>query len=135
MEIASLSKRLWAYIINLIFYLAISFAGSLPFLISLKIEVFLYIIISLGISFLLSFIFDIILLIIFKGYTLGSAIMGIKYVGGDAKRLKKKQIVILSLGESIPIIVIFDLIYFLKTHTERGIIDRLSDSFAIDTRR
>ena len=81
-----------------------------------------------------SFVNDLLILMLTRGYTVGSAIMGGRYVASDGKKLSFKQALVRSGSESIAIFVIFDLIYFLKNRTERGVIDRLSDSFAIDTR-
>ena len=134
METAILSKRVWAYIINLILYLGIGFAVSVPFLTLLNIHVVLYVHISFAFAIVLSFIIDYFILIHTKGYTIGSAILGIKYVSKDGRKLGKRQSMIRSASESILVFVILDLFYFLRYRTERGVIDRLSDSFAIDTR-
>lgn len=134
METARLAKRIGAYLINLFLYLGIGFGGAVPFLTLLNLHVTLYILIALGIAIVLSFILDILIMIASKGYNIGTAIMGVKYVASDGKKLSGKQIVIRSSSESIVIFVFFDLIYFIKNRTERGVIDRLSDSFAIDTR-
>ena len=134
METARLSKRVGAYIINLILYLGIGFGSAIPFLTLLKLHVIFYVLIALGIAIITSFIFDALIMAGSKGYNLGTAIMGVKYVASDGKRLSGKQIVIRSSSESILIFVILDLFYFNKNRTERGVIDRLSSSFAIDTR-
>ena len=84
---------------------------------------------------ILSFVLDLIIMLASHGYTIGSAIMGVKYVGYDGKRISSKQAFIRSGSETILIFVLFDLIYFLRNRTERGVIDRLSDTFAIDLRR
>ena len=134
METARLTKRVWAYVINLVMNLATGFACGIPFLTLLKWHYAFYILISLGIAIVFSFINDTLIMKLTKGYTVGSVIFGIKYVASDGQRLNGKQIIIRSASESILIFVLFDLIYFLKNRTERGVIDRLSDSFAIDTR-
>lgn len=84
---------------------------------------------------ILSFVLDYVLLVATKGFTIGSAIFGVKYVGYDGKIITGKQAFIRSGSETILIFVLFDLIYFIKSRTERGVIDRLSDTFAIDLRR
>lgn len=134
METARLNKRVLLYIINFLFYIGVGFAVASPFINVLHVHIAIYILISFGMGIILSFVLDFILLIITKGYTIGSAIFGIKYVSSDGKKITKKQAFIRSAYESIFIFVILDLIYFLKYRTERGVIDRLSDSFAIDTR-
>ena len=134
METARLSKRVWAYIINLFFYLATGFGAAVPFLTLLNLPVFAYILIALAIAFVFSFINDLAIMLLTRGYTVGSAIMGVRHVASDGKKLSFKQAIVISGSESTLILVFFDLIYFLKNRTERGVIDRLSDSFAIDTR-
>ena len=134
METARLAKRVWAYIINLVFYLATGFACGIPFLTLLSWPVYAYILISLGIAFVFSLINDLLIMLLTRGYTVGSAIMGVRYVASDGKKLSFKQALVRSSSESIFIFAFLDLIYFLKNRTERGVIDRLSDSFAIDTR-
>lgn len=135
METAVLTKRVWVYIINLILYLGIGFLAAIPFLTLLKLHALLYVLIALLIAALISFIFDLIILICSHGYTIGSAILGVRYVGSDGRTLTKRQCFIRSASETILIFVLFDWIYFVKNRTERGVIDRLSDSFAIDIRR
>ena len=134
METARLSKRIRAYIINLIIYLGIGFGAAVPFLTLLNFHIVFYILIALGIAIVVSLLFDILVMVSSHGYTFGSAIMGVRYVASDGKVLNGKQIVVRSACESIVIFVFLDLIYFIKNRTERGVIDRLSDSFAIDTR-
>ena len=135
METAVLSKRIWLYIINLIFYLGVGFGAASPFIIIFQLHWALYLLIAAGIAIVFSFFFDILLLTASKGYTLGSAIMGVKYVASDGKRIDFKQAILRSGCESLLIFAIYDLFYFIKNRTERGAIDRLSDSFAIDMRR
>lgn len=135
METAVLSKRIGIYLFNLILYLAMGFGASLPFSMVLHWHVAYYILISLSITIILSFLFDFILTLITRGYNLGSAIFGVKYVSMDNKRITAKQAFIRSSSESIFIFALFDLFYFIKNRTERGVIDRLSGTFAIDNRR
>ena len=132
METAVLAKRIWIYIINAIIYLCVGFASALPFLLVLKIHPAFYALIGVGFSALISFIFTFLVLIISRGYTFASAILSVKFVSSDGGSLNNKQILIRSTLESIFIFVLFDFFYFLKNQTERGAIDRLSDSFAID---
>ena len=132
METAVLAKRIWIYIINMIIYLGVGFASALPFLLALKLHPAFYVLIGIGFATLISFIFTFMALMISRGYTFASAIFSVKFVSSDGRGINNKQILIRSSLESIVIFVLFDLIYFAKNQTERGVIDRLSDSFAID---
>lgn len=135
METAVLSKRIGLYLFNLFLYLGIGFGGSLPFLLLLHLHVVYYLLISMGITIAFSFLFDFFLICVTKGFNIGSAIFGVKYVSINNDIISAKQAFIRSSSESIPIFVIFDFLYFLRYRTERGVIDRLSGTFAIDIRR
>ena len=132
METAALSKRIWTYIINLLVYNGVGFASALPFLLVVKLHPFFYVLIGLGFAMIISLLFECFVLKISKGYTIASAIFKVKFVSSDGSVIDNKQILIRAAFESIVIFALFDLIYFLKNQTERGAIDRLSDSFAID---
>ena len=55
METARLSKRVWAYIINLLIYVGIGFGSAIPFLTLLNLHIIFYVLIGIGFSFVLSF--------------------------------------------------------------------------------
>ena len=135
METAILSKRIWLYIINTILYHGIGFCAALPFLLILKIHTFFYIMIGIGFSASVSFLLSMMFLVFTHGYTFGSALFKVKYVANDGNQINKKQMAIRSVSESVAILALLDLIYFIINRTERGVIDRLSDSFAIDMTR
>lgn len=134
METARLGKRIWTYLINLMFYIGLGFAVASPILVVAHLHVLIYLAVAAGASILLSFFVCLFLLVVTRGYNLGSAICGVKYVASNGEPISRKQALIRSIYESIVIYIILDWIYFLKYRTERGVIDRLSDSFAIDTR-
>ena len=132
METAALSKRIWIYIINTVVYHGIGFACGLPFLLVIKLHPFFYVLIGLAFAFLLSLLLAYLVLKISKGYTIASAFFKVQFVNSDGGNMDNKQILIRAMFESIAVFALFDLMYFLKNRTERGAIDRLSDSFAID---
>ena len=132
METAVLAKRIWIYVINTIIHNCVGFACALPFLLVLKIHPFFYVLLGIGFATIISFIFSFLTLMISHGYTFASAILSVKYVSSDGGAINNKQILIRASLESVAIFIFFDFIYFVKNQTERGVIDRLSDSFAID---
>ncbi len=132
METASLGKRILIFVANTILSLGCGFAAATPFLVVLHWHPALYVIYSLAFSGITCFILEFLVLLISKGYTIGSAIVGVKFVSPDAKKISAKQMTIRAICESVYMFAIFDLGYFIKNKTERGIIDRLCDSFAID---
>ena len=135
METATLSKRFWAYVINAILYLGFGFAAGLPFFLLLHVHLVAYIFISLGLAIIISFFLNFFLMMVTKGYNIGNAIFGVQYVARGEERINVRQAFIRSGSESIFIFILFDLFYFMKNRTERGVIDRISDTFAIDVRR
>ena len=135
MEVAVLGKRIWSYILNLIIYMIIGFSSSLPFLLVLHLHWALYILISLGITITSAMVISFLLLVITKGFNIGSAIFGVKYVGVRNEGITGKQAFVRAMAEAIIIFPLFDLFYFWKNRTERGVIDRLTNTFAIDIRR
>ena len=69
------------------------------------------------------------------GYTIISFFFGVKYIGVEERELHKQQVIIRVINEAILFLLLLDLIYLKSNHTERGVIDRISNSFTIDLRR
>lgn len=134
METAILQKRVWIFIINLIIYNVVGFGAALPFLLIIHLHPAFYVMIGLGFSTVFAFLFAFFILLVSRGYTLASAFLGVKFVSSDGNRITKRQMLARAAMESVLIFAFFDFIYFVKNHTERGVIDRVSDSFAIDNR-
>ena len=135
METISFTKRLFLYLINIILYTGMGFSSSLPFLLVLHIPIGWYIVISLGVTVTLGVILRYLLIRIMRGSTITSFFFGVRYIGVEEKELKEKQIIIRVINEAIPFLLLLDLFYLKINHTERGVIDRISDSFTIDLRR
>ena len=113
----------------------IGFSSALPFILVLHIHPLLYVMIGMGFATVVAFGLSLLFLSATHGYTLASGLLGVKFVSTNGQNIKFSQMLIRSASESILILVIFDIIYFVHNRTERGVIDRLSDSFAIDNRR
>lgn len=135
METVSLAKRIIVYLFNALIYSAIGFASALPFLLILRWEIWIYILIGLSFSVITSIVLISLLLWATKGYTLISFLFGVKVVGVEEKNIQYKQAIIRAFNESIVIFAILDLIYLVSRRSERGVIDRLSNTFMVDTRR
>ncbi len=135
MEIVSLAKRVWIYVISLLFYTASGFASALPFLLIENIYIWLYILIGIGFSLAASIILNFFILIASGGYTIISFLFSVKIVGVEEQRITPKQALIRAFNASVIFFLIADLIYLISHHTERSIIDRLSDTFMVDMRR
>ena len=135
METVSLVKRAIIYILSGILYSVIGYGSALPFLLILNLNIWIYIAIGLGFSVVISILFSYLILLISKGYTIISFFFGVKVVGVEEKNITSKQAIIRAFNENIVIFTIIDLVYLISHRTERGVVDRLSDTFMIDTRR
>lgn len=135
METVSLLKRIFIYIINALVFSAIGLAALLPFLLEFDLPLVWYIILGVTLALLLSLIINFLTLWFSKGYTFISFLFAVKLVGVEEKSVSQKQAIIRALCETLLIFAILDMIYLLKNRTERGVIDRLSDTFMIDLRK
>lgn len=118
----------------MIIYSGLAFLSSWPFVFEYKLHAFFLVLIIAGFIFAYSFILNFLLLKMLRGYTIISAILGVKVVGVEEKNISVNQAFIRSLNQALWIIVIYDLIYLVKNKTQRGVIDRLTDTFVVDMR-
>ena len=135
METVSITKRIIIYILSGLLYSLIGYGSALPFLLLLKINIWIYIAIGLAFSVATSILLIFFLLWLAKGYTIVSFFFGVKVVGVEEKNITPSQALIRAFNESVVIFAILDLFYLISHRTERGVIDRLSDTFMIDIRR
>ena len=135
METVSIIKIIIIYILSGLLYSLIGYGSALPFLLLLKINIWIYIAIGLAFSVATSILLIFFLLWLAKGYTIVSFFFGVKVVGVEEKNITPSQALIRAFNESVVIFAILDLFYLISHRTERGVIDRLSDTFMIDIRR
>lgn len=135
METVSLLKRTIIYILNALLFTALGLGAALPFLLLLEVGVFWYIVIGVSIAYLLSLFINALTLVLSKGYSIISVLFGVKVVGVEEKSISRNQAFVRMLCETLFIFALLDLIYLVKNRTERGVIDRLSDTFMIDLRK
>ncbi len=135
METAALNKRIFVYVLDFLISLGLGFATAIPFLQIPSLYLVFYFLIAFGFSIIINFLIKFLILVLTRGYTISSVIFGVKYVSGNGGVINRKQCFMRAYTESIFIFAFIDLIYFIKNRTERGAIDRLSDSFAIDIRQ
>ena len=134
MEPASLVKRALGYLINVVIFVGFGFLFVGLMSIVFDIHIALVILFALLFALAVGIIFNIAIMFLSKGYTIGNAIFGIKYVSSDGQKINFKQTLIRSLAEATIIFILLDMFYLFKNRTERSVIDHLSDSFAIDVR-
>lgn len=135
METVSLLKRLFIYAINALVFSAIGLTALLPFLLNFGLPLVWYIILGVTLALFLSLVINFLTLWLSKGYTFISFLFAVKVVGIEEKSVSQKQAIIRVLCETLLIFAIFDVIYLIKNRTERGVVDRLSDTFMIDLRK
>lgn len=134
MKTIDLRKRLFIYIIDMFLYSGLAFLSICPFIFICKIDLWIDILMGIGFVILYSFVFTFLLLKLFRGYTIISAIFGAKVVGVEEKKITTSQALVRALNQSLWIILLFDIIYLLANKTQRGVIDRLTDTFVVDMR-
>ena len=134
MVTARLLKRVFGYLINFILYVGLGFGCAGLLTIPFELHILLFFFYAALFSLAIALIFNTIIILITKGYTVGNSIFGVKYVSNNGLNITFKQSLIRSFAESTLIFALLDLFYISKYRTERGVIDRLSDSFAIDIR-
>ncbi|HOJ45614.1 MAG TPA: RDD family protein [Bacilli bacterium] len=130
MRIARYEKRLLAYFIDF----AIALAGALAifFLIPMSLTIVEKVLLSqIGASFIY-FILTFLLLWVSNGYTLGSALSGIRVVRLDDEKIGVKEALVRASSLAIFPWAIINAVNMLLVHTERTLFDRLSDTLVID---
>ena len=135
METVSLFKRALIYFLNSLLFTALGLSVALPLLLLVKIHVVFYILIGVAIAYIASLFINVFLLTKTKGYSIPSFFFSVKVVGVEEKDITVKQAYIRMLCETLLIFAIIDCVYLIINRTERGVIDRLSDTFMIDLRR
>ena len=134
MKTITFNKRLFIYLIDVTIYSGLAFLSAYPFIFIYKLHIILDILIIIGFILIYSFLINFLLLKMFRGYTIVSAIFGVKVVGTGEKKITTNQAFIRSLNQALWILLLYDLIYILINRTQRGIIDRLTDTFMVDMR-
>lgn len=134
MEPARLFKRILGYLINFILYVGMGFAFMAIITQFFELHILLFLLYAALFAIASALVLNFLIILITRGYTVGNVIFGVKYVSDNGQRINFKQVLIRAFAESTLIFVLLDLFYIIKNRTERGVIDRLSSSFAIDTR-
>ncbi len=138
MEIARYEKRIFAYLIDLVLAVAPSFAAAIVMYIYLPpnfdIPLYFY---ALGVeiaSYLLFIIFTFFFILMSKGYTFGSLIMGIKIIHPNRIPLTARDAFLRGATIGVLPMVLVNAIYMISVHTERTIFDRITETVVVDYR-
>jgi len=138
MEIARYEKRIIAYLIDLILAFAPPLAAAIVvyFRLPLNFDLPLYFY-FLGVeiaSYLLFIIFSFFFIIISKGFTFGSLIMGIKIMHPSRIPLTARDAFLRGVTIGVLPMVLANAVYMLAIHTERTIFDRITETVVVDYR-
>ena len=138
MEIARYEKRIIAYLIDLILAFAQPLAAAIVVYFRLPpnfdLPLYFY---FLGVeiaSYLLFIIFSFFFIIISKGFTFGSLIMGIKIMHPNRIPLTARDAFLRGVTIGVLPMVFVNAVYMLAIHTERTIFDRITETVVVDYR-
>ncbi len=138
MEIARYEKRIIAYLIDLVLAVAPPCAASIILYIYLPtnfdIPLYFY---FLGIeiaSYLLFIINTFFFVVISRGFTFGSLIMGLKIIHPNRIPLTARDAFLRGATIGVLAMVLVNAIYMLSIHTERTIFDRITETVVVDYR-
>lgn len=138
MNIIRFEKRIFAYLIDLFFVLAIVAVGSVFLIMKFpKITEIPWYFLMFIIFFAICFIFTLIhtlTMFISNGRTLGGFIFGLKTIHQNLERLSFADCLCKCILLSLVPIVIINGIYMLSIHTEKTAFDRLTKTVAVDWR-
>ncbi len=85
-------------------------------------------------SYLLFIIFSFFFIIISKGFTFGSLIMGIKIMHPNRIPLTARDAFLRGVTIGVLPMVLANAVYMLAIHTERTIFDRITETVVVDYR-
>lgn len=135
MSVANFKKRVVAYIIDLFLSLAIpvslfviffSYMASFPWISwVIIVEVAAWFCFSILVS---AFAY------ICNGFSFGGLLLGVKIVEKEGKRLTYRNALIRSILLGVLPIVLLNACYMLIIHSERTIMDKMTNTYSIDSR-
>lgn len=136
MKIARYEKRLIGWLIDELFALA----PVVPFFLYIRTlggafsSVYLALLISFILQYILFFILCTCFMAISGGSTFGMLIFGIRCYTPEGGHIKGVQCFLRALLTGIWAMDLLNAFYMLSVHTERSVFDRLTDSLVIDFR-
>lgn len=132
MKIANFEKRLFSYLIDMIFPLALSIISIIFFnkYVFIKIN-FFKVMTFLGFLYLYFYLINSFLCYVSNGFTLGNACLKIKTIQLNEERITYKTCFLKYSFLSLLPCVILNACYMLLKHTEMTIFDQISSSITI----
>ncbi|MCD8195075.1 MAG: RDD family protein [Coprobacillus sp.] len=134
MNAVKLYKRTLAYILDYLIWVIVSFLVLLFLYTREYVGVSMYIVYSIVGAIVLMFFYTLICEYASHGYTFFSFAFSFRIVREDQNRLKASDTTLRALLECLGIFPILDFIYLLVKRTNRGAIDRVTNTFAVSTK-
>ncbi len=138
MEIARYEKRVIAYLIDLVVAFAPAFASALilyfMYQSSFNLPIYFYVLAVELATYLVFIIFTFLFLVISKGFTFGSLILGIKVMHPNRLPLTARDAFLRGVTIGVLPLVLVNAIYMISVHTERTIFDRMTETVVVDYR-
>lgn len=138
MEIARYEKRVIAYLIDLVLALAAPCTFAIILYIQrpgdFNLPIYFY---FLGIELAAYIIYNFLtffFLVISRGFTFGSLIVGIKVIHPNRAPLRGREAFLRGVTIGVLPLVLVNAIYMLVIHTERTIFDRMTETVVVDYR-
>ena len=136
MNIASFTKRTFAYLIDLVLTILLPMAafvlGYIFWPEFQSIPIYFVIMAFVVIAWLIYFVFCSIYMAISNGRTVGLAIMGLRVIHQDLKRISFGESLARCAACGLLIMVIVNAFYVVGTKTEKSVFDRLTNTLTVD---
>lgn len=134
MDLAKLHKKILAYIVDLL--LSSIFPASIVilayFLVRPILDLYIYILIFIGLEIVFYTLMNALLLRIAQGKTVGGTLFSTRLIRSDLSPLTFGDCLIRSISLAILPLAIINLIYLLCAHQERAPYDQISDTILVD---
>lgn len=138
MNIASFSKRIWAYIIDFVLTALIP-GGTLTLLYIFVPEmndIPVYFIVF-GVIFTHWFVYFLVIgfyIFVTNGRTIGNLLLGLRIIHPHIKRLSLGDAFGRSAAQGLVILPIISILYVIIIHTEKSVFDRMTKTIVVDWR-
>lgn len=87
--------------------------------------------VCVGMIPLIYFIYTYIYMSISSGYTLFSYLLHVKYVTEGENKVRKRQILLICFHRAIVVFEVIDLLYLIFFKVERGLVEKISNTFCL----
>lgn len=135
MEIARFEKRIFAYLIDILIAVGLGCTSGALLFIYTKIPWYFSMLLTILNCYLIYLIINVPLMFFTKGRTIGSFIFRIKTISVDNNPITFKDCLIKNLYFGLIPVTIVNAVYMLIVHTEKTIIDTITDTISVDSKK